>query len=154
MAQGVIGTTDEKFIDTSILVYAYNNSDMIKHEAIKSYIKEILSHGERPIISLQVLLEFYNVITRKISNPIKQEDAAKIVGNFFDADDWIKLGYSNLAVSRAITYAAKAKLVVWDVLIAETMREHGIYKIITENERDFKKIKDLEVINPFKKRYS
>jgi predicted nucleic acid-binding protein len=30
------------------------------------------------------------------------------------------------------------------------MKENGVYIIFTENEKDFKKIKGIKVINPFK----
>jgi predicted nucleic acid-binding protein len=31
------------------------------------------------------------------------------------------------------------------------MKENNVYTIVTENEKDFKKIKGIKVINPFKK---
>ena len=40
----------------------------------------------------------------------------------------------------------------WDALIAATMLEHGIDTIVTENERDFKKIPGITIINLFQRR--
>jgi predicted nucleic acid-binding protein len=39
----------------------------------------------------------------------------------------------------------------WDALIVATMEENSIDTIITENEKDFKKVKWIKTINPFKK---
>lgn len=36
----------------------------------------------------------------------------------------------------------------WDALIAETLLENNFSRIYTENVEDFKRITELEVINP------
>jgi predicted nucleic acid-binding protein len=43
------------------------------------------------------------------------------------------------------------KIPFWDALIVATMEENSIDTIITENEKDFKKVKWIKTINPFKK---
>jgi len=40
----------------------------------------------------------------------------------------------------------------WDALIAACMLEHGVRTIVTENERDFKRIPGIMALNPFKAR--
>ena len=40
----------------------------------------------------------------------------------------------------------------WDALIAACMLEHDIEVIVTENEKDFKNIPGITVLNPFKTR--
>jgi predicted nucleic acid-binding protein len=40
----------------------------------------------------------------------------------------------------------------WDALIAACMLEHGIEVIVTENEKDFKNISGITIINPFRMR--
>ena len=49
-----------------------------------------------------------------------------------------------------IVEAARAPF--WDALIAACMLEHGIEVIVTENEKDFKNIAGITVVNPFKTR--
>jgi predicted nucleic acid-binding protein len=39
----------------------------------------------------------------------------------------------------------------WDALIAATMRENGVTRIYTEDEKSFRKIPWLEVVNPLGK---
>ena len=78
------------------------------------------------------------------------EEAKSIILDFFDSQDWIKLDYSTSTTKRAITIAADIKVAIWDVLIAETMRENEVYIIVTENEKDFRRIPGITVENPFK----
>jgi predicted nucleic acid-binding protein len=141
---------DNKFIDTSVLVYAFDKSEQAKHETASKLVRDMFERGEKGAISAQVLLELYNVLTRFISDPLSPADASSIVYKFFEAAGWIKLDYNTLIARRAVTIAAERKTKIWDTLIAETMKENGIDTIITENEKDFKKIPGIKVINPFK----
>ncbi len=141
---------DNKFIDTSVLVYAFDKSEQAKHETASKLVRDMFERGEKGAISAQVLLELYNVLTRFISDPLSPADASSIVYKFFEAAGWIKLDYNTLIARRAVTIAAGRKTKIWDTLIAETMKENGIDTIITENEKDFKKIPGIKVINPFK----
>lgn len=38
----------------------------------------------------------------------------------------------------------------WDYLIASTMKENAVKEIYTENTKDFEKIPELKVVNPFR----
>jgi predicted nucleic acid-binding protein len=53
---------------------------------------------------------------------------------------------------RAIELEKLHRVPFWDALIAACMQEHGIQTIVTENERDFRRIAGINVINPFKVR--
>ena len=52
-------------------------------------------------------------------------------------------------ILRAIDISAEYGISYWDALIASVMKENNISCIITENDKDFKKISWLKVINPF-----
>jgi predicted nucleic acid-binding protein len=51
---------------------------------------------------------------------------------------------------KAIEMVESFRAPFWDALIAACMLENGIETIITENERDFKKIPNIIVSNPFR----
>jgi predicted nucleic acid-binding protein len=53
---------------------------------------------------------------------------------------------------RAIELVESTGAPYWDALIAACMLENRIHAIVTENERDFKKIPGLSVKNPFSAR--
>jgi predicted nucleic acid-binding protein len=141
---------DDKFVDTSVLVYAFDKTDRVKHAIAAKIIEEASDGSQKLVVSVQVLLELYNVLTRFISNPLPSGETSLIVNDFFKSDDWIKLNYSNSTAIRAVATAADCKIKIWDVLITETMKENNVYTIITENEKEFKKIPGITVLNPFK----
>jgi predicted nucleic acid-binding protein len=146
----MIGISDSKFFDTSVLVYAFDNSDKTKHSVCLKMIDDMKEKMEKGILSTQVLMELYNVITRHITRPISPKDAAYIVDTFAVAESWVKLDYNLPTVRHAVRSSAETGTKIWDALIAETMKENGVTTIITENEKDFKKIPGIKVMNPFK----
>lgn len=141
---------DEMFFDTSTLVYAFDTSDPEKHEIALGLVHDILADKEKGIVSGQVLAELYNVLTGYVSNPLSGDEAATIISDFVDASGWIKLDYKTATVKRAASASTKHGIKIWDALIAETMKENEIYTIITENEKDFKKIPGIRAVNPFR----
>lgn len=100
-------------------------------------------------VSNQILAELYFVLTKKKGVP--KEEAKTIVSNFIESDRWAKVDYTTETVNRTITSSKAIDIIFWDILIAETMKENGIDTIYTENEKDFKKIPGIKVINPLKK---
>jgi predicted nucleic acid-binding protein len=139
----------ELFFDTSIIVYAFDSSEVEKHNIALDLIENAMNEGNGAVSS-QVLLELYNVLTRFVSNPLPPEDVKRIIKGFADASSWHKLDYSISTALRTVETSARLKTKIWDTLITETMKENGVYAIVTENEKDFKKIKGIKVINPFK----
>jgi predicted nucleic acid-binding protein len=140
----------ETFFDTSVLVYAFDSSEVKKHDIALNMINRITASGGG-VISSQVLLELYNVLTRFAANPLTSKETGGIVKYFTEASMGRKIDYNLPIAIRAVEAAARFKTNIWDTLIAETMKENGVYTIATENEKDFKKIKGITIINPFKK---
>jgi predicted nucleic acid-binding protein len=63
-----------QFVDTNILVYAYDNSAGKKYSQAKQLIQS-LWENRNGCLSIQVLQEFYVNITRKIANPLDSNTA-------------------------------------------------------------------------------
>jgi predicted nucleic acid-binding protein len=70
--------SDRLFLDTNILVYCYD-----KHETQKQRkAQELLTDGieqENLFLSVQVLGEFFNVVTRRIPQPMTPDEAKEII---------------------------------------------------------------------------
>jgi len=141
---------DEIFYDTTILIYAYDEFEPRKKQISEKLVVEIFQGKRKAFISNQVLAELFSVLTTKMRKPISPEIAEKIVQNFIESENWVKTNYNEKTVKSAMSTAKIFKPSFWDSLIAETMKENGINKIITENEKDFRKIPGIKVINPFK----
>ena len=68
------------FVDTDILVYAYDRSAGYKHE-VAVQLMESCWENENGCLSIQVLQEFYVTVTRKIVTPLDYQTALQIVAD-------------------------------------------------------------------------
>ena len=141
---------DEAMMDTTLIVYAFDKSEPKKREICKSLLEDIFKGKMKFFISNQILGELYVVLTKKIENPIPKEKAEVIVNGIIESEDWIKINYTEKTVKRAMKTSKEFKIHFWDAVISETMLENGIFTIYTENEKDFKKVPNLKVVNPLK----
>lgn len=141
---------DEFFVDTNVLVYAFDASEKEKNRIAKKIIEEITLGEKKGVVSNQILAELFVVLTRKVDSPIEAEKAQAIVNGFIDSMHWRKVNYTALTVSRAIESSAREKRHFWDALITETMIENRVFSIITENTKDFRNSPHIVAKNPFK----
>jgi len=141
---------DNLFIDTNIIVYAFDESENKKRAIAKKLFEQATKGEIKAIISNQILAELYSVLTKKMETPLKTKEAQIIINGIIDSIHWKKTSYTEKTITRAIETSIKHKTPFWDAIIAETMLENETYKIITENIKDFEKIPELETINPFK----
>lgn len=139
----------EIFVDTNVLAYAFDESEKEKREIAKKIVKQITSGELKGVVSNQVLAEFFTVLTKKITVPIEKQTAQTIVNGFIDSNHWKKINYTEKTIGRAIETVCAEKTSFWDALIAETMIENQVYKILTENIKDFQ-TKQIIAENPFK----
>ncbi len=55
----------EVFLDTNIVVYAFDKGDLLRQQLTKRRIGELISQKTRVAVSIQVLQEFMNTMLRK-----------------------------------------------------------------------------------------
>ena len=137
---------DDPFFDTNILFYAYDLSEPIKRKFCRQIVGDVFSGRKSGVISNQVLVELYNALTRKLA--VHVNAASVIVESFIESENWLKINYNDRTVMSALKSSLAFKSPFLDTLIAETMKDHGINRIMTENERDFGRIPGLKIINP------
>ena len=68
------------FLDTNILVYAYDRSAGQKHSLAVRLVEECWEN-ENGCLSIQVLQEFFVTVTRKIATPLDPQTARQIVAD-------------------------------------------------------------------------
>src|SRR3989344_8252010 len=139
---------DYFFIDTNVLVYAFDESEKAKREKAKKIVEKITKGEMKGAVSGQVLGELFTVLLKKIEKPVEKEKARIIVNGLIDSVHWKKINYSEKTISNAMDRAINDKTPFWDSLIAETMIENKVPVILTENLKDFKS-KELKAVNPF-----
>ena len=135
-------------IDTNILVYAYDTTDHKKHKIAKELIAKCWKKEIKYILSVQTLAEFFIVITKKVQNPLSEEQAKQIIKDITKFSSWKIINYSERTVVKAIEIHKKIKKHFWDALLSATIMEEGIERIYTENIKDFT-LEGLQPINPF-----
>jgi predicted nucleic acid-binding protein len=137
--------TDNSFLDTNILVYSYDTHDAVKQEKAQA----ILAGGvasETCFLSVQVLGEFFNVVTKQIQDPMSPEEAKKIVDIlcFMPVLD-IDLAMVKRAIDTHIVYYIS----YWDALIIAAAERAECKQIYSEDLNHGQIYNDIRVKNPF-----
>jgi len=141
---------DEQLFDTNILVHAYTLSDTRKHRIAEELVGQVWTGG-LGFTCLHNLCEFVVVVTRKVVHPIPLKDAEVILVDILRSTHWKVIDHGRETVKKAIELGKFHKVPFWDALIAACMLENNLTTILTENERDFKRVPNFVIVNPFKK---
>ena len=136
---------DRTFIDTNVLVYAYDRDDPIK----QSQAMQLLGEGieeQTAVVSAQVLGEFFNTVTRKIPDRLSAEEAQEAV----DAISSLQVVALDLAlVRRAIGTQMLYQISYWDALIVAAAESADCTRILTEDLNPGQSYHGIVVVNPF-----
>ncbi len=131
------------FFDSNIVVYAFaGDGDPRRHLAVDLIDKY---RGQRNfVLSVQVLMETYNVLTRK--KAVSQADALAIVRLLARGE---VVSPNAEAVLLALQLASQHQLQTWDGLIVQAALEAGCDVLFTEDLQAGRRFGKLEVVNPF-----
>ena len=138
-----------KLFDANIIVYAYDELEVEKRKKCLLLLQPIFEGKDKGYVTNQILGETFIVLTKHMRMPSSIEDAKDIIELFISSNNWVKINYDHKTVKKAVGYVEEFKINFWDAVIAATMIENNISSIYTENEKDFKKIPGINVINPF-----
>lgn len=138
----------DRLIDTNILVYAYDTSEGAKHDFAKNIVKQIWQDGGG-VVCVQNLMEFFVVITKKVTSPISVSNAKIIIDDMTKSDSWRVIDRDINTFLKAIDIVSQYSVHLWDATIIACMKESGVTHIVTENTSDFEGIPDIHVIFPF-----
>ena len=133
------------------MVYAYDVSEKRRREIAKALVDVVWDSGGG-VVTLQNLSEFFFAVTRKVQKPVPIVDAKTIVSDILRSSRWMVIDRNAGTLMKAMDIVETIRAPFWDALIAACMLEHGIEVIVTENEKDFKNISGITVMNPFKTR--
>ena len=136
---------DSVFLDSNILVYAYDNHEPEKQAKAQALLKAVIKE-ESAILSAQVLGEFFVVVTRRIKEPLSVNDAEKII-NILTVLPFAEIDLP--LVKRAINTQRNYGISYWDSLIVATAEREGCKKILSEDLNDGQWYNGVLVENPF-----
>ncbi len=133
-------------VDSNILIYAHQKNEKEKHSRCAEIVNSLVDSDEM-CLSVQNLVEFSRVLSEKAS--IDKDLVRQYVFDISESAHIIS--YDENTVLSALMISKQYKIHFFDALLAATMQENGISKIITENIKDFKKMAGIEAENPFEK---
>jgi predicted nucleic acid-binding protein len=133
-----------EFLDTNVLVYAYDVSDPVKHSTAQGLVRRAVA-GEI-VSSTQVLAEFATTLLQKLSPPARPEDVITIL----DTLEPIRLvavdgGMVRRAVEARVTYG----LHFWDGMIVAAAERAGCERLWSEDLNAGQSYFGVTVANPF-----
>jgi predicted nucleic acid-binding protein len=137
---------DRIFIDTNVIVYAYDVSAGDKHR-IASGIMTELWDSELGLISTQVLQEFYVTVTSKIPKALDPGSAGEIISDLLKWDTVVNDGE---AILDAINIQSESGLSFWDSMIITAAISGGAALLYSEDLNEGQVIRGVEIRNPFK----
>jgi len=137
---------DRVFLDTNILVYAYDRHDPRKQGIAQSLLIDGMEN-ESAALSVQVLGEFFNVVTRQIKQPMTTDEAKEAIELFSN----LLIQEIDLAmVERAIDTHKIYRISYWDALIVSAAERAGCKRILSEDLNDGQLYHSIPISNPFK----
>jgi len=133
------------FVDTNILVYAYDNSAGQKHQFAEQFLGQFWENGNG-CLSIQVLQEFYVSVTRKIIYPLDHFTARQIVSNLTHWRLFIPEGNDLLL---AIDLQQSYRISFWDALVVHSAARLGCKQLFSEDLSHGEIYGGVQVTNPF-----
>ncbi|MHB1660756.1 MAG: PIN domain-containing protein [bacterium] len=136
---------DKIFVDTNVLVYAFDISAGIKHEKAKEIVENCW-RLENGIISSQVMEEFYVCLTKKIPVPIDSNIVKQIIKDFLK---WKTVVIGGDIILEAIDIHERYKYSFWDSMIIASALKGGANIIFSEDFSNKQAINGTVIKNPF-----
>ncbi len=133
------------FIDTSILVYAMDQTDPVKQKTARSLLRSLQGEeGDAGVLSTQVLQEFYLVCTKKLQlDPL----LAKGILQSLSHSETVNITPEDIL--RAIDCSVLNRLSFWDSLIIVSAAGALCDRIITEGLTHGQVVCGVRIENPF-----
>ena len=136
---------DKVFIDTNIIIYAYDVTAGKKHETARAIITDLWDSG-LGAISTQVLQEFFVNVVLKIPKPIDKQQAKEIVRDFLN---WHVVVNTGSSIIDAIDIGIRFGYSFWDSMIIEAAIKSGAAILISEDFQDGQVVSGVTITNPF-----
>jgi predicted nucleic acid-binding protein len=134
-------------VDTNILIYSINSASP-KYKQAQKFLNDNASNLE---ISHQNVIEAIRVLTHKgFSKPMNLKDALKAILSIAKSCPLITPNQNTIYLALdLIKYHQLSGNRIFDAYLAATALSNGISTIATDNTSDFKKFKEIKLLNPF-----
>lgn len=133
-----------EFLDTNVLVYAYDRRDPRKQRIAQALVHRALD-GEI-VASSQVLGEFATTLLHKFATPVKPEDLTALLDTLGSI---YLVPLDRDVILRAVKAHAQYGLHFYDGLIVASAERRGCKKIWSEDLNQGQEYFGVKVENPF-----
>ena len=134
-----------EFIDSNVLVYAHSRASAEKRDRASKLVDRLWVSGGGGL-SIQVLQEFFVVVTRKVPQPLSAEEAAQIVEDY---SRWAVHSPEPRDLLAAIDIHKRFQISFWDAMVIHSARRLGCRVLWTEDLSDGQSYAGVTARNPF-----
>jgi predicted nucleic acid-binding protein len=134
-----------EFVDTNVLVYAYDQSAGEKYRSAMTLMERLWNSGDG-VLSSQVLQEFYVTVTSKIPRPITSRRAREIIS---DLGTWTVAALEVADIVNASELSERHRLNFWDALILAAAQREDVEILWSEDFNHGQNYGGVIVRNPF-----
>ena len=145
-ASTATGRKTVTFVDTNVLVYAYDATDPQKQTLAQSALTQLWSE-RTGVLSAQVLQEFYAVATARQKLAMTPAEAREIVELY---STWPVVLIEPSLILTASRLHEQHSVSFWDALIVEAASVAGAGRLLTEDLADGQEIQGVQIENPFR----
>ena len=141
----------EVFLDTNILVYARDRSEPSKGPYADKLLQDIFVAGP-PLLSVQVLSEFFWTVTRKLAIPLTTDEATAETRRLMAIASVAPL--TEEVLKEAIDAVTAHGLPLWDAQIFAAAKLHRASIVLSEDFQHRRVIGPVTFLNPFASDFS
>ena len=133
----------DRFIDTNILLYAYDLDAPAKRDVAQSIVQAAWLKPGSAAISVQVLQEFH-VNFLRAGHP--REEAIELIGDFCI---WPVVEDTLSLFNLGLAFQEKWKISLWDSMILAAARSISAKELVTEDLNHGQDYGGVRAVNPF-----
>jgi predicted nucleic acid-binding protein len=136
--------SDKFFVDTNILLYAYDRTAGQKHQRSRALLEQLWQTGEGTL-STQVLQEFCVNIRHKVHTPVPVAEVREILDEY---QAWDIQFIWPTTIMKALDKESKFRIAFWDALILQSAEDAGASVLYTEDLNHGQLYGPVRVLNP------
>jgi predicted nucleic acid-binding protein len=133
------------FLDSNVVVYAFNRTDPRKHQIARRLIEE--TPPNELAISFQVVGETLNVLTQKFTPRMPHEEAQTVLTTTLQL--FWRVDPSPDLYSAALNLKDRYEYTFYDSLIIAAALEANCERLLSEDLQHGQRIDGLTIVNPF-----
>lgn len=134
-----------EFVDSNVLVYAHSRASAEKRDKASELLDRLWVSGGG-CLSIQVLQEFFVVVTKKVPQPLSIAEAGEIVEDY---SRWTIHSPEPKDLSAAIDIHKRFRVSFWDAMLIHSARRLNCRLLWTEDLNDGQNYAGVTVRDPF-----